>query len=340
MSQTVTLKQIAEAAGVSPMTVSLVLRGTGKIGEETRQRVARIAAELGHRPNRAAQATRQGRYGSIALVCSDHEQRSVLNVDLIRGIEHALRETGVHLKLHELDDVRLKSDNYMARVRQALSADGLLLNYKWSTPPELRRLVERLDLPAVWLADKYEHDAVYPDIAGGVAEATRRLVERGHRRLAYLHLDHDDLEPDARRHFSVAEGLNAFRDAVAAAGVRGEPLTSRDPGAELAQRLQADDRPTALVCQGLHVTNRAMLAVAQAGLRVPEDISLAAIAIDTRHALGLPIAQSVMPSRAIGRVACEMLQEKIENPGRKISAQCIPMPWRDGPTVGPPPSST
>ena len=340
MAQPVTLKQIAEAAGVSPMTVSLVLRGTGKIGDRTRRRVSRIAAELGHRPNRAAQATRRGRYGSIALVCSDHEQRSVLNVDLIRGVEEGLREAGVHLKLHELDDVRLKSDNYMSRVLQALSADGLLINYKWRTPPELRRLIERLDLPAVWLADRYEHDAVYPDLAGGVAEATGQLIQRGHRHIAYLNIDHDDLEPDAHRHFSVAEGLDGFGDAIAAADVRGEPLTGKDPDTQLAQRLGIAGRPTALVCQGLHIASRAMLAVARAGLRVPEDLSLAAVATDTRHALGLNIAQSVMPSREIGRAGCEMLHEKIDTPGRKTPARCIPMPWRDGPTVGPPPSST
>lgn len=340
MAQPATLKQIAEAAGVSPMTVSLVLRGTGRIGDQTRQRVSRVAAELGHRPNRAAQATRRGRYGSIALVCSDQEQRSVLNVDLIRGVEEGLREAGVHFKLHELDDVRLKSDNYMSRVLQALSADGMLINYKWSTPPELRRLIERLDLPVVWLADKYEHDAVYPDLAGGVAEATGQLIERGHRRIAYLNIDHDDLEPDAHRHFSVADGRRGFDETVAEADVRATLLIDREPEAALFEQLRRADRPTALVCQGLHIANRAMLAVARAGLRVPEDISLAAVAVDTRHALGLNIAQAVMPSRAIGRVACEMLHEKIDNPGRKISAQCIPMPWRDGPTVGPPPSST
>ena len=82
------------------------------------------------------------------------------------------------------------------------------------------------------------------------------------------------------------------------------------------------------------------LSVARAGLRVPEDLSLAAVATDTRHALGLNIAQSVMPSREIGRAGCEMLHEKIDTPGRKTPARCIPMPWRDGPTVGPPPSST
>jgi DNA-binding LacI/PurR family transcriptional regulator len=88
----------------------------------------------------------------------------------------------------------------------------------------------------------------------------------------------------------------------------------------------------------MHEANRALLAAAQAALRVPADLSIVPLCHDTRARLGIPFAQMVMPTVAVGEAAVDMLAEKIENPGRPIPSRAVPMPWRDGPTLGPAPS--
>ena len=335
MAKTVTLKEIAERAGVSPMTVSHVLRDTGRISAQTRERVQQVANKLGHRPNASAQSMRSGRYGNVALVLSTDEARSAINADVLKGVHRALARERMHLSMAELDDNRLSSDGYMSHILQSLAADGLLLNYKWRTPPELLALIREFELPAVWVADRYEFDSVYPDLYHGMREAIRRLVDIGHRRIAYAG-SHAAAPPDTSHvHYSVVDCESAYADAMTEAGLQGDLLP---PGgvATLLDTLRQPRRPTALVCRGIHFANFARLAASEAGLNVPRDLSIVPLCHDARRWLGLPFAQVLMPSLHLGEAAVDMLVEKIANPTRRIPSKPIPMPWRDGPTLAAP----
>lgn len=334
----VSMKQVAQQAGVSAMTVSHALRGTGRISDETRQRVKRTAFELGHRPNRSAQATRQQRFGSASLVLSDDPARSAADADLLRGIHRGLGTRGMQLSIAELDDARLTSDDYMGDILHALSADGLLINYKWQTPPALVELIDRHRIPAVWLSARRRHDAVYADLEQGVAEATRRSIEAGHRRIGLVQPARNWLDTSQPgMHYSVEASRAGYEAAMAEAGLPTDPtFCIREDAEELITQLRRPDRPTAVVCQGIHVVARVRLAAATCGWDVPGDLSLVAVCHETKHHLGLSFAQSVMPAEAVGRVGVDMLLEKIADPGPPLEARAIPMPWKDGPTLAPP----
>ena len=338
MPGSVTMKQVAQAAGVSAMTVSHALRGTGKISPATRQQVQRAALELGHRPNYSAQSVRRQRFGSVAMVLSDDPARSALHSELLRGVHRGLAAHRLSLSLAELDDARLSSERYMGEILHALAADGLLLNYKWQTPPALMDLIERFELPAIWLADRREHDAVYPDIEGGVAEATQRLIEFGHRRIA--HVRPGNLAARAPEgghvHHSVADGRRGYEAASAEAGLVPHDAPVGLDDAALGQLLSGPDRPTALIAQGIHVVNRVHLAAARGGLAVPGDLSIVGVSHDTAHQLGFPTAQMVMPAGEVGRRGVEMLSEKIEAPQRRLEPRAVAMTWQDGPSIAPP----
>ncbi|MFW5893588.1 MAG: LacI family DNA-binding transcriptional regulator [Verrucomicrobiota bacterium] len=332
----VTMQQVAAEAGVSAMTVSHVLRGTGRVGEDTRKRVKQAAAELGHRPNRSAQSMRGGRYGNVALVLSTDRTRSELHSDLLRGIHRSLSRHKLHLSMTELDDDRLSNDDYMAHILQSLAADGLLLNYKWHTPPALIELIDRFHLPVVWVADRYAYDSVYPDLYNGIREATQRVIDLGHRRIAHLGIQEApaNCDPLEHIHHSVSDCLRGYTDTMQHAGLDAWSIELQKHPAALSDALAAPNRPTALICRGVHAANRAMLSAAQAGLRVPEDISIVPLCHETGHHLGLRCAQIVMPTLSLGEAAVDMLADKIAQPEAALPSRAIPMEWKDGPTLG------
>lgn len=335
----VTMQQVACEAGVSAMTVSHVLRGTGRVGESTRERVLKVARNLGHRPNLSAQSMRGGRYGNIALVLSNDESRSVINADLVKGFHRGLTRHKLHLSMAELDDDRFASDDYMAHILQSLSADGLLVNYKWHPPPALIELIDRFHLPVVWVADRYPYDSVYPDLYNGTREATRRAIDLGHHRIAHLGVRQagKEYEPLEHIHYSVSDCRESYNETMREAGLELWPIELQKDPAGLDNALARPDRPTAVVCRGVHAANRAMLAAAQAGLRVPADISIIPVCHETGHHLGVKTAQVLMPSAALGEAAVDMLMQKIENPGAALPSRAIPMEWKNGPTLGPAP---
>src|SRR4051812_31906827 len=80
---------IAHKAGVSQVTVSHVLSGRGRVGEEVRQRVLDIARRLGYRPNAAARAISTGKFGCVTLLMGVRQQTSELPQQLLWGIEDA-----------------------------------------------------------------------------------------------------------------------------------------------------------------------------------------------------------------------------------------------------------
>ena len=339
MPANITLKEIAEHAGVSAMTVSHVMRGTGRVGDETRTRVQQAATELGHRPNLSAQSMRSGRYGNVALILSTDRHRSELNSDLLRGIHRGLARHKLHLSMAELDDALLSNDDYMAHILQSLAADGLLLNYKWHTPPALIELIDRFHLPVVWVADRYEYDSVYPDLYRGMSEATQRAIDLGHRRIAHFGINQAPTEYDPLEHihYSVSDCRESYNETMRNAGLEPWPIELHKDPAGLENALAHPDRPTAVVCRGVHAANRAMLAAAQAGLRVPADISILPVCHETGHHLGVRSAQMIMPSLPLGEAAVDMLAKKIEKPGAPLPSRPIPMEWKDGPTLGPAP---
>jgi len=331
----VTLRRVAETAGVSPMTVSNVIRGRGRVSAETGARVREVAERLGYRPNRSARSVRAGRTGNIALISSRHEERSILSAAILKGIHRELARYRLHFSFGELDDARLTDPEALRGVLEAFSADGLLINYKWQTPSAFFELVDRLALPAVWLADRRRHDAVFPDIGAGVGEATRRLVARGHRRIALVQPERIRRPATGHVHYSAVDGRRGYEKVLRRAGLSPERIDE----AALAGRLAGRDRPTGLVCQGAHAAARSRLKAAEAGLAVPEALSIVAVAHETGHQLGLPFAQVVMPASSVGEQAVRMLVRKIEAPGEHLASCAVPMPWRPGPTLAPPPGA-
>ena len=339
----VTLKKIAADCGVSTPTVSRILSGGGSShSATTRRRVMQVAQELGYMPNTHARAMVSGRHGSIALVLTTREGPSQFLPTIIHGVEDVLSDGDTHLTIAKVPDERLCNDGFVPKLFREWLVDGLLVNYTYDIPGKMVDLIERHGLPAVWMNTQRPHDSVYQDNFLAARRATQRLIELGHRRIAYVDLSQGTSEMD-QLHFSVVDRQRGFESEMRAAGLQPQvvrPLTGLGSDARLnaaRQVLNEPDRPTAVVCFWLQSAMAIYLAAKSLGLMIPHDLSLITFSrpflADTT---GVDFSAMLDVGYEVARVATKQLMKKIEEPGLSEPSVRVLMAETAGSTVAPP----
>ncbi|WP_255308380.1 LacI family DNA-binding transcriptional regulator [Streptomyces marincola] len=272
----VTIKDVAERAGVAPSTVSYVLSGSRKISAETAAAVRAAIAELGYHPRASARTLRSARSEVLVLaVPRDPGKYRAMDGRFAIEISDAARGHGY--------DVLLMTEpggvEGLLRVARSGLADAAVLMAVAEADPRLAAL-RALDFPVVLLGhgdDREEAGVSWVDLdwAAAVALAVRETAAAGHRRMVFwASADH---EIAARRGYAL-HGLAGARAAAAETGadVRVQPSTS-DPH-ELRTRLHAaltaEPRPTALVIQHLIPLPLLLAEVSALGLRLPRDLQV------------------------------------------------------------------
>ncbi len=339
----VTIDQVAAVAGCSRQTVSAILNGRSDLYRpETNARVAAAARHLGYRPNSAARAMAQGRFGTVALILSDAGGgRSTLPEHLLAGIAHVLEEHDLHLTVARLPDERLTDARYVPKILREWSADGLLINYNARMPERMGELIETSHLPAVWLNDKRPTNAVYPDDAQGGRLAAETLLAAGHRRIAYTDYTsgHADL---ADGHYSRADRLAGYEQAMRSAGLEPCLIGTTDQHRPFRERigeweahLSRRDRSTAVVAYSSDKLEPMLYAAERMRLEAPRDLSL--VVFGSKPAFARFCLTTVrLPEADVGREGVRMLLERIKRPERDLPARAQKMTEVRGATVGPP----
>lgn len=348
----VTLADVAAAAGVSSTTASLVLSGRGvelRISESVQQRVQEVAAELGYRRNILSVGLRKGSGLALGFV-SDTVATSQLAGDLIKGALEAAHERGLMLFIGESEG----NPDVERRLIEALldrQVDGIILASMFT---QTRRLPDALtpSAPVVLLNALPDEPragipSVVPDELEAGRAAARLLLDAGHRD---IHLIGAGPGPDDTPPVTVAgrERLQGILEVLDAAGVR--PASGHmDPdwlphvGWEATRAILASDRPgTAIVTFNDRVAFGAYQALHEAGLRVPDDMSI--VSFDDA-----PIAEWLRPGLTtfaiphyeLGRRAVELVVDAIS--GRAAPAvdagpvvHRAPMPLRRRASVAAP----
>lgn len=307
MSQS-TIRDVARAAGVSVATVSRALNGHGNVTPETRDRILAAAAELRFTPSSAARSLITRRNQAVGAVLPDLHGEYFS--ELIRGIDLAARSHGLHLLVSS-------SHGNAAEAAAAVNAmrgrvDGMLLLWPSVDAGALGRELSS-GLPVV-LVNTHIEDAAVPTLAvdnfGGAVKMVRHLAGLGHRDIAFI------TGPD--NNYEAQERLRGCRSAAQDLGVKLQVLpgdfneaSGWSAGHEIAQRGQ---RPTAVFAGNDMMAIGCLSALADAGLRVPQDVSLAGFD-------DIPIARYVTPAlttvRAriadLGTFALERLVRAIED---------------------------
>jgi LacI family transcriptional regulator len=276
----VTIRELARLSGVSVGTVSRALNGYTDVNEETRERIVQLARSLEYTPSSAARMLVTQRSHVIGVFLETGEGHPDLQHpffhEVIVGLKHRLGAQGFDLLLFasELPGNGWSTHSYEARCRHH-NVDGAVLMGVDPEDPETRRLV-RSTLPCVGVDVELSGPStgyVISDNRSGITAAVDHLRDLGHRRIAHI-TGLMDTRPGTER-------LRAYRDALRAAELpfRDEYVAYgdfySDSGREAMARLLAlDEPPTAVVAASDLMVLGAMRAASEAGLSVPDDVSI------------------------------------------------------------------
>lgn len=322
-----TVKDVAALAAVSPKTVSNVLGGTVTVAPETRARVEQAIDHLGYVPNLAARGLRSGRTGIIALVVP--EVRSPFSAELSQHLVELAHERalGVQLEQSWID---------VGRTRELLAAarrhhvDGVLLNPATEAQRDVALSVGAGSVPMVMLGEVEQHDVdqVWVDSVEAARRMTAFLIGLGHRRIAML-----GVQPPGEGTVTGALRRDGYRAALAEAGIPLDPRLERvcsawspEGGAGAMARLLAEvGRPDAVFCATDSIAIGALSALWSAGVRVPEEVSVAGFDDIAEGEFGSPPLTTVRwDKRAYAEAALERLIARID--GSTAPAERIRFP--------------
>jgi len=269
-----TIKDVARTAGVSTATVSAVMNESAYVSPGLRARVQEAVRDLGYAPSQLARRLRTGSSELIAIVVADLANPFYARV--LCAAEAAVAAWGFSLVVFNSDEKPEAEKRIISRAR-ALSCDGMILVPVGLTVPAPGRDADSRRIPTVLFGRTLEDDgidAVTIDNFAASWQATNYLIDLGHRRIGAI---------TGPSHLSTGlarvEGMQA---AMSAKGLKIEPRfvrsgDFREEAAYSAARalLEQVERPTAFyVANGLMALG-VMRALADIGLRCPEDVSVA-----------------------------------------------------------------
>ncbi|RXZ44320.1 LacI family DNA-binding transcriptional regulator [Agromyces binzhouensis] len=345
-----TLHDVARLAGVSIKTVSNVINDYPHIRPATRERVERAIAELGYTPNLTARNLRSGRTGAIALAVPDLGLSYF--AELAASVIEAAEAAGVVVLVEQTGGDRERELELLRSPRIKLT-DGLIFSALGMGQEDAAAL--DVPYPLVLLGERIfdgPTDHVTMRNVEAARAATEYLLASGRRRIAVLGA-HADSEVG-----SAGLRLRGYREALEAAGapfdetiVVPATLWHRADGARAMRELLGRERPFDAVF-GLNDTLAlgAMRVLQEAGLRVPEQVSVMGFDDLEEAEYAIPSLTTVDPGRGwIAQTAVGALVDRIARPGGAPQTRLAEFriveresaPARVGATVagGPPPSS-
>ena len=329
------MADVGRLAGVSATTVSFVLNeNSGQtISESTRRRVLAAVAELGYRPNQMARGLRTKRTATIGFVTDEIAAEPFAGATILGAHEAAWPAGSLLLVTNTTRDQRILREVVEELIERRVDAIVLAV-------VGTRRVVVPDALKGVpsMLLNGYLHGGLLPsvlpdEVAGGRAAATM-LTSAGHTRLGYLTGQPGEWPTRAR--------LRGFRKAIEAAGLRPDDQLIRrgnyraDSGYELTRELIARDLPTGILCGNDRMAIGAYLALREAGLRIPDDVSV--VGYDDQVDLAADVTPALstvrMPYYQMGRWAVQqVIAATVATLPARTYLPCPPVPRA---SVGPP----
>jgi len=313
-----TIIDIAERAGVSKSTVSLVVSGSPLVKPETRARVEAAIGELGYVYNRGAASLRKSRTNIVGMVIND--LMNPFFAELAVGIERALQGSD-HIPFIANTSENPARQAQVFRSMREHGATGIIVCPAVGTDADALREITAAGVPVVLAMRRVpgaEVSAVVPDNRAGGARAAEHLLRLGHRRFAFL--------GGFSRMSAFRERSKGFIDAIARAGIATEasvvieaPPTKAGGVTALLQALTRPEPPTAVLCFNDIVAIGAVHALAQRGLRAGRDVAVVGFdnIAEAEH-VAPALTTVAVDSIGLGERAARMLLKQIESGSPRV----------------------
>jgi DNA-binding LacI/PurR family transcriptional regulator len=317
------IEDVARQAGVSTATVSRVLSGKPYVSDDLRERVMGAVHDLNYRPSRVARSLRVQRSSIIGLIVSDIQNPFFTAV--VRAIEDTAYQQKYSVFLCNSDENTEKETMYV-ELMMAEHVAGVILSPTLGQNDIYRHLAE-VGVPAVAIDRRVTNvdiDSVLVDNVSGAREAVLHLLEMGHRRIGTV-IGTPISSTGEERLRGYVEALHIYGLAVEPDLIRtGMPRIAT--GHEFTNELLSLSNPPTAVFTGNNLlTIGALSAIHTRGLRIPDDIALAAFDDMDWTAFVKPALTVVaQPTYAIGRTAFELLLQRMEDPDRLYEEVVLP----------------
>ncbi|MFL1675447.1 LacI family DNA-binding transcriptional regulator [Paenibacillus dendritiformis] len=273
----VTIIDVAKQAGVSPSTVSRVLSNHPRISAKTAQRVREVMADLGYHPNVMAKSLVSKVSNTIAVLLHRPAEELFLNLffsEVMRGLVTQASRAGFDL-LMTTGATEQEELEAVTRLVKGKRVDGVILLYSRRNDPIVSFLEEQ-QFPFVLIGRSEEHPdilSVNNDNVQAAYDATRHLIDQGHRRIGFVSGPSNLMISKDR--------MAGYQTALREAGIVGRPewIVEGEFLQESGYRamsffMSLPERPTALVAIDDVVAFGVLRGLMELGYRVPDDLSL------------------------------------------------------------------
>lgn len=321
----VTIRAVAEHAGVSVGTVSNVLNRPSYVTPETRERVLEAIDALGFVPTQHRRQYRPGRERVLGCVLVD--LANPFFVDIALGIEAEATKHGAGVVICTSGE-QIRREEHNLDILIQLRVHGIIVAPVEDENPRLDELLEK-GVPLVYLDrlhPKHLITSVMVDHVKGGRLAAEHLIGQGHRRLAYV--------AGPQRSHLVGDRLAGFSKVAQDHGITSGEIAifsanswTPDAGARAASEflaLPADERPTAVFCANDMLARGFIRTCLANGVAIPKDVSI--IGYDNLQlAADLPVALTTVgqPRDELGRAATRLMLRSIENPNAEVKRKIL-----------------
>ena len=306
----VRLKDIADRTGFSTNTVSLALRHSPRIPQQTRDVIQRAAAELNYLPNHIAKSLVSRETKTIGLVLTDINNPTLTHT--AQAIEIALAERG-YGTLFATSNNTLSEEVRAIELFRSRQVDGMLIYPTSHRQLDHIRPLRRANYPVVLLVGDPDAgiDAVCIDERRGAYKATRHLIDVGHRKIGFI---------DSANPLGNIEKLQGYQQALQEAGIDFDPAFWVDPHGHTAEKgywamdtlMNGKKRPTAMFAANDSLAIGALRWCATHHMRVPDDVAIVGFDnIEFAEYASVPLSSVNYAVEVVTRMAVDRLMRLI-----------------------------
>lgn len=325
------ITDIAKMAGVSITTVSRVLNGSDKVSKKTRKKVQQVIEEVDYTPNEMARG----------LVMKSNKTIGMLIPDIFNGyyaemtayIEPLLSEKGYSLQLCITNSDPEKTTYYIEDMIRRRVAGIIILSMKIESEALIRKMRNSMAVVTIE-GDIQGIDRICVDNKQGIYLAVDNLIRHGHRRIAFVGYQFS--------RGNLHQRLEGYKKAFAEHGLelREEYIIDegmgRNPGYSATLKLlELPEPPTAIQSMNEYCANGIYMALMEKGIRIPEDISVAAFDGQKNSRILVPrLTTAAIPMKDIAREAVEQVVHNINHGNPSVLRQItLPVILKEGDSV-------
>ena len=312
MKQNVTMKDIAARLGISNVTVSKALNDKEGVSKELKEKIKKVADEMGYRYNIAAKSMKKGCSYNVGVIVAGRfaEDLQSFYLKFYQNICKALERYGYLGMLHILSYAE-ERELKLPKMYKEMKVDGLIILGQVSK--SYIELLKRIEIPTIFLDFYDEHnefDSVISDNFYSSYEITNYLINHGHKDIAFVGNIYATSSIQDRflgYYKSLLEhGMDLRKDYI---------INDRDEDGKFIDLVLPNEMPTAFVCNCDRIAYNLINQLKEEGYRIPDDCSVVGFDNDIFATLSDPKLTTVETNMEdMSRTAVKSIMRKIENP--------------------------